>query len=95
MLHTRKVRRSQGADQPLHRRVPAPGAAQQLVQAAGEGAQVAARARVAQRAQQGAHQALTLRRDHLLHSMAVHLRTQGEASGAVALTAINSTEIQS
>ena len=65
--------RPESADQPLQCRVAAPGAAQELVQAAGEGAEVAARARVAQRADQGAHQALALRREYLLHGRPVHL----------------------
>ena len=46
-----------------------------MVQAAGQGAQVAAGARVTQRAQQAAHQTIALRRDDLLHRVAVDLRT--------------------
>jgi len=63
--------RPESADQPLQRRVAAPGAAQELVQAAGKGAQVAARACVTQRADEGAHQALALRSKYLLHRLPV------------------------
>ena len=65
---------SQGADEPLQGRVAGPGAAEELVQAAGQGAQVAARARVAQRAHQAAHQTLALRRNDLPHRLPVNLR---------------------
>ena len=74
---TWEVRRSEGADEPLQRRVAGPGAAQEVVQAAGQGAQVAPGARVAQRAQQAAHQAIALCRDDLLHRVTVDLRVAG------------------
>ena len=71
--------RPESADKPLQRRVATPGAAQQLVQAAGEGAEVAPWARVAQRADQGAHQALALRREDLLHRLPVCLHRWDQA----------------